>query len=144
MKIPELLAPAGDLERLVTAVNYGADAVYIGGAQFGLRANARNFDAAEMEAGITYAHERDKKVYVTANIFAHDDDIDAMPGFFRRLAEIGADAAIVSDPGVFSLAREAAPGLPLHISTQANTTNSRAVSFWSDLGASRVILAREL
>ena len=144
MKIPELLAPAGNLERLITAINYGADAVYIGGAQFGLRANARNFDDADMEAGITYAHERGKKVYVTANIFAHDDDIDVMPAYFERLARLGADAAIVSDPGVFALAREAAPNLPLHISTQANTTNSRAVSFWSSLGASRVILAREL
>ncbi|MCL2616510.1 MAG: U32 family peptidase [Defluviitaleaceae bacterium] len=144
MKIPELLAPAGDFERLVTAINYGADAVYIGGAQYGLRANAKNFSNHEMEAGLKYAHERGKKVYITANIFAHDNDIDGMAGFFVRLAELGVDAAIVSDPGVFALAREAAPSLPIHISTQANTTNYRAVAFWGGLGASRVILAREL
>ncbi|MCL2852795.1 MAG: U32 family peptidase [Defluviitaleaceae bacterium] len=144
MKIPELLAPAGDLERLITAVNYGADAVYIGGLQYGLRANARNFSDSDMEAGISYAHKRGRKVYVTANIFAHDDDIDGMAPFFEQLYEMGVDAAIVSDPGVFALAREAAPKLPLHISTQANTTNYRAVSFWHGLGASRVILAREL
>ncbi|MCL2617896.1 MAG: U32 family peptidase [Defluviitaleaceae bacterium] len=144
MKLPELLSPAGDLERLITAVNYGADAVYIGGGQYSLRANARNFDTHEMEAGLRYAHERGRKVYVTANIFADDADLDGMAPFFRHLYEMGADAAIVSDPGVFALARAAAPKLPLHISTQANTTNSRAVSFWHEQGAARVILAREL
>ena len=144
MKTPELLAPAGDLERLKTAINYGADAVYVGGAQYGLRANTKNFSEADMESGISFAHRHGKKVYVTANIFAHNEDIDGMADFFRNIYEIGADAAIVSDPGVFSLAREVAPRLPLHISTQANTTNYRAVNFWHTQGASRVILAREL
>ena len=144
MKLPELLAPAGDLEKLITAINYGADAVYMGGAQYGLRAKAKNFNADEMEAGIAYAHKYGKKVYVTANIFAHNEDIDGMGDFFVQLERLGVDAVLISDPGVFTLAREAAPNLEIHISTQANTTNYRAVRFWHDMGATRVVLAREL
>ena len=144
MKKPELLAPAGDFEKLRAAINYGADAVYLGARDFSLRAKAKNFDLEELETAVSYAHKRSVSVYVAANIFARNADLEKLPGFFRALREIGADAAIISDPGVFAVCREAAPGLPIHISTQANTTNSRAVSFWRDLGAARIILAREL
>jgi len=141
---PELLAPAGDLEKLKTAVVYGADAVYIGGQSFGLRARGKNFDAEEMAEGIRFAHERRKRVYVAANIFAHNADIDGMSGFFCDMQKIGADALIISDPGVFGLARETVPDMDIHISTQANNTNYKTVGFWRNLGAKRVVLAREL
>ena len=141
---PELLAPAGDLEKLKTAVIYGADAVYIGGKNFGLRAKSKNFDSSEMAEGIRFAHERQKRVYVTANIFAHNDDIDIMSNFFCDMQMSGADALIISDPGVFALAREVVPDMDIHISTQANNTNYKSVEFWHGLGAKRVVLAREL
>ena len=141
---PELLAPAGDLLKLKAAVTYGADAVYIGGHGFGLRAGSKNFDIDEMAEGIRFAHERQKRVYVTANIFAHNADIDSMPVFFRDVQEMGADALIISDPGVFSLARQTVPDMDIHISTQANNTNFRSAAFWYGLGAKRVVLAREL
>ena len=119
----ELLAPAGNLERLQVALQYGADAVYMAGKKFGLRAFAENFDEDGLVNAVNYAHNLGKKVYVTVNIFANNDDIDALGSYFKYLERIGADAAIVSDLGVLAVARENAPDLPIHISTQANNTN---------------------
>ena len=144
MKKPELLAPAGDLEKLIMAVRYGADAVYVGGRKFGLRAAAGNFELAQMAEGIAYAHKYGAKVYVTVNIFAHNPHLEELPDYLRELREMGADAVLISDPGVFSIARQIVPDLPLHISTQANTTNWASVEFWKNHGAQRVVLAREL
>ena len=141
---PELLAPAGDFEKLQIAIAYGADAVYLSGTSFGLRAKAKNFNESELPAAISYAHERGVRCYITANIFAHNNDIDEMTGYFSALAGIKADAFIISDPGVFALARKEAPEVEIHISTQANTTNYASVKFWQDIKASRIILAREL
>ena len=141
---PELLAPAGTLEKLKFAVHYGADAVYIAGKQYGLRAFAGNFDRDEMAEGVRFAHERNVKVYVTVNVFAHNADFVEMEDYLKELYELGVDAIIVSDPGVIRLAREKVPNLPIHISTQANCTNWSAVQFWKDMGAERVVLAREL
>ncbi|MCL2363040.1 MAG: U32 family peptidase [Defluviitaleaceae bacterium] len=144
MTKPELLAPAGDLEKLKVAIAYGADAVYMGGRALGMRANAKNFSPQEMAEGITYAHAHGKKVYITANIFAHNADFEGMADYFTSLQEMGADALIVSDLGVFSLARSVMPNMELHLSTQANCTNYAAAAFWRNAGAARVILAREL
>ena len=141
---PELLAPAGNMEKLRMALLYGADAVYLGGKIFGLRAFADNFSGEEMKEAVVFAHGLHKKVYVTVNIFAHNADIDALPGYLRSLRDTGADALLISDPGVWSVAREVIPDMPLHVSTQANTTNWAAVRVWEKLGASRVVLAREL
>ncbi len=141
---PELLIPAGSLEVLKTAVIFGADAVYIGGEEFGLRAKAKNFSTQEMEEGIAFAHERGVRVYVTANIFAHNEDLAAAGDYFRELKKIGPDALIISDPGMFTLAKEICPEMELHISTQANNTNYGTYRFWRDLGARRVVSAREL
>ena len=140
----ELLAPAGDLEKLKIAVLYGADAVYIGGETYGLRAKAKNFDLDTMAEGIRFAHERGVKVYVTANIFAHNDDFDGMAEYFKAVEKIGADALIISDLGVFSVAREAVPDMEIHVSTQANNTNYHSAQLWYRLGAKRVVVAREL
>jgi len=140
----ELLAPAGDLEKLKIAVLYGADAVYIGGEAYGLRAKAKNFDIDTMKEGIDFAHSHGVKVYVTANIYAHNADFDGMADYFKEVEKIGADALIISDPGVFSLAREVVPDMEIHISTQANNTNYRSANFWYNLGAKRVVIAREL
>lgn len=144
MNRPELLAPAGDLEKLMMAVRYGADAVYIGGRAFGLRAAAGNFDREEMARGINYAHDNGAKVYITVNIFAHNSHLAELPAYLQELAALGADAILVSDPGVLSIARKTVPQLQVHISTQANTTNWAAVEFWANQGAERVVLAREL
>ncbi|MCD7855548.1 MAG: U32 family peptidase [Clostridiales bacterium] len=144
MKKPEILAPAGDLEKLKIAVNYGADAVYMGGESYSLRAKAKNFSYEDMAEGIRYAHERGVKCYITANIFARNADVDAMGEYFKTVEAMGADAVLVSDPGVFSVARAAAPSLEIHISTQANNTNYMTAEFWKSLGASRIVLAREL
>lgn len=141
---PELLAPAGNAAKLQTALYFGADAAYIGGKNFSLRSFADNFTAQELENAVKYAHSLHKKVYVTANIFAKNADMKALCDYFAFLQEIGADAAIVSDSGVFLAARLSAPHLRLHISTQANLTNKYAVKFWYEQGASRAILAREL
>ncbi|MCL2190311.1 MAG: U32 family peptidase [Defluviitaleaceae bacterium] len=141
---PELLAPAGDLEKLKVAFHYGADAVYIGGNALGMRAAAKNFSPDEMREGIAHAHGLGKKVYITANIFAHNEDFDGMADYFKSLQEMGADALIISDLGVFSLAKAIVPDMELHISTQANCTNYAAAAFWQGAGAKRVILAREL
>ena len=140
----ELLLPAKDLEVLKTAVRYGADAVYIGGEAYGLRAKARNFSPAEMAEGIRYAHERGVKVYVTANILAHNSDLAGAEQYFGQLAEMKPDAILVADPGMFMLAKKACPEIPLHISTQANNTNYETFNFWFNLGAERVVCAREL
>lgn len=119
----ELLAPAGDLEKLKIAVLYGADAVYIGGEAYGLRAKAKNFTAEDMAEGIAFAHAHGVKVYITANIFAHNADFEGMAEYFQAVERMGADALIISDLGVFSVAREAVPNMELHVSTQANNTN---------------------
>ena len=140
----ELLLPAKDLEVLKTAVRYGADAVYIGGEAYGLRAKARNFSAQDMAEGIRYAHERGVKVYVTANILAHNADLKGAEEYFGQLAELKPDAILVADPGMFTLAQKACPEIPLHISTQANNTNYETFNFWFRMGAERVVCAREL
>lgn len=140
----ELLAPAGNLEKLKVAIMYGADAVYIGGEVFSLRAMADNFDKEKMLEGLNFAHKRGKKVYVTVNIFAHNSDLTAMPEYIKQLYDIGVDAVIVSDLGVFSIVREVAPNLEVHISTQANNTNYKTCEFYHKMGAKRIVLAREL
>lgn len=140
----ELLAPAGNLETLKIAVLYGADAVYMGGFQYGLRANAKNFTKEEMIEGIEYAHAHSVKVYVTANIIPHNIHFEGLPEYLMELEKIGVDAIIVADPGVFSVAKEIVPNMPIHISTQANNTNYRSVQFWYNQGAERVVMAREL
>lgn len=144
MKKTELLAPAGDMSKLKTALLYGADAVYLGGKRFGLRSYSGNFSPEEMKEAIDFAHSSGKKVYVTVNIFAHNDDLSGLPQYLEEISAFKADAIIVSDPGVFSIARECVPDLPLHVSTQANTVNWQAVEFWRKIGAERVVLAREL
>ena len=141
---PELLIPAGSLEVLKTAVIYGADAVYIGGDVFSLRAKAKNFTLDEMKEGIDFAHEHGVKVHVTANILAHNDDIDAAREYFKKLNILKPDALIISDPGMLSLAKEECEGIDFHISTQANNTNYMSYKFWYDQGAKRVVSAREL
>lgn len=144
MKKPELLAPAGNLEKLEIAYAYGADAVYIGGEAFSLRAGAGNFSMDEITIGVRLAHCLDKRLYVAANIFAHNRDIDTLPSFLEGLAAIGVDGLIVSDPGVIAVARRIVPELPLHLSTQANCTNKESALFWEKQGMERIILAREL
>ncbi len=141
---PELLAPAGDLTRLKTALRYGADAVYLGGEQFSLRAAAVNFSEEELSEGLLFAHERGKKVYAALNILPHNADLDKMDDFIRRLYALGVDAVIVADLGVMERVRRLAPNLPIHISTQASATNYATVEAYHRLGAERVILAREL
>ncbi len=144
IKKPELLAPGGSLSKLKTAIDYGADAVYVGGEAFSLRTAAENFSAAELAEGIGYAHARGKKVYLTANIIPHNSDIDAFEEYADEIRPLGFDAALVSDPGMFDVLRERVPELPIHISTQANNTNYRSAAMWHKLGASRVVLAREM
>lgn len=140
----ELLVPAGSLEVLKVAVDYGADAVYIGGQAYGLRAKADNFSIDEMKEAAAYAHAKNAKVYVTANIFAHNYDIDGMKTYFEQLKDTGVDAVLVSDPGIFTLAKETMPDMEIHISTQANNTNYLTYNFWYKMGAKRVVTAREL
>ncbi|BDF05217.1 peptidase U32 family protein [[Clostridium] hylemonae] len=141
---PELLIPASSLEVLKTAVIFGADAVYIGGEAFGLRAKAKNFSMDDMREGIRFAHERGVKVYVTANILAHNDDLPGVREYFKELKEIGPDALIIADPAVFEIAGEICPEIERHISTQANNTNYGTYLFWWKQGAKRVVSAREL
>ena len=143
-KKPELLAPAGTMEKLQMALAYGADAAYLGGAQFGLRAFGGNFANEEIRAAVSLAHGVGKKIYVTVNVFPHNDDLVSLPDYLRFLADVEVDAVLVADLGVFMLAREVAPQLPVHISTQANNVNWRTVRAWQELGAERVVLAREL
>ena len=141
---PELLVPASSLEVLKVAVTFGADAVYIGGEAFGLRAKAKNFSMEDMAEGIRFAHEHGVKVYVTANILAHNDDLDGARAYFEELKAIEPDALIISDPGVFMIAKEICPEIEIHISTQANNTNYGTYQFWYAQGAKRVVSAREL
>ncbi|MBO4266628.1 MAG: U32 family peptidase [Lachnospiraceae bacterium] len=144
MKKPELLVPAGSLEVLKTAVRYGADAVYIGGEAFSLRAKAKNFSLEEMDEGIKFAHEHGVRVHVTANIYAHDRDMDEAREYFTELSKLRPDAILIADPGLFMLEREICPEIPVHISTQANNTNYKTFEFWHKLGAERVVCAREM
>ncbi len=144
MKKMELLAPAGDLEKLKVAVDYGADAVYFGGAGFSLRASAGNFTADEMTEGTAYAHDHGAKVYMTINIFAHNEDIEELPGFLDSIAEIDIDAFLVSDPGVMMILKEKRPDAEIHLSTQANTTNYLTAKYWYDHGVKRIVAAREM
>ena len=141
---PELLAPAGTPEKLRMAFAYGADAAYLGGEQFGLRAFGGNFSQDEMRTAVRLAHASEKKIYVTVNVFPHNEDIADLPDYLRFLADAGVDAVLVADLGVFMLCRETVPDLPVHISTQANNVNWRTVDAWHKLGAARVVLAREL
>ncbi len=144
MKLPELLVPASSLEVLKVAVIFGADAVYIGGEAFGLRAKAKNFSPQEMAEGIAFAHEHGVKVYVTANILAHNNDLEGAKAYFRELKEMKPDGLIIADPGMFTLAEQICPEIERHISTQANNTNYETFLFWHRMGASRVVTAREL
>ena len=140
----ELLIPASSLEVLKVAVMFGADAVYIGGEAFGLRAKAKNFSLEEMKEGVEFAHAHDVKVYVTANILAHNKDLDGAREYFEELKQVGMDALIISDPGMFTIAKEVLPDVDIHISTQANNTNYATFNFWYKMGARRVVTAREL
>jgi len=143
-QLPELLAPAGTYEKLVTAVHYGADAVYLGGKQLGLREKAGNFTEALMREGVNYAHKHGVKVYVTVNIIAHNRDLEGLPEYLLSLQKMEVDALIISDPGILVVARKVVPELPIHLSTQANVTNHLAASFWLGQGIVRLNLAREL
>ncbi len=144
MKHPELLIPAGSLQVLKIAVLYGADAVYLGGEAYSLRAKAKNFSYEEMKEGIAFAHAHQVKVYVTANIFAHDADLSHAERYFKELKELKPDAILIADPGMFMIARRICPEIDIHISTQANNTNYETFLFWKQLGATRVVTAREL
>ena len=144
MRKVELLAPAGDLERLKIAFTYGADAVYIGGEIFGMRSAAKNFSKEDMIEGVNFAHERGKQVFVTINIIPRNDDLLQLKDYLLELQEIGVDAVIVSDPGVFTYVKETIPNMEIHISTQASTTNAASAAFWYKQGAKRVVTAREL
>ena len=142
--LPELLAPAGDFEKLTYALAYGADAVYFAGKRFGLRAKSTNFDDEQLKKAIAYTHEKGKKAYITVNVFARNDDIKALPGYLSFLNDLKPDGLLISDPGVFSLAQKYAPDISIHISTQANNVNYASADFWQRLGASRIVLGREL
>ena len=141
---PELLIPASSLEVLKVAVMFGADAVYIGGEAFGLRANAKNFSKEDMIEGIDFAHKHGVKVFVTANILAHNSDLEGVREYMEELKEIKPDALIIADPAIFTIAKEVCPEIEIHISTQANNTNYGTFKFWHGLGAKRVVTAREL
>ena len=140
----ELLAPAGDLERLKTAFIYGADAVYIGGEIFGMRSAAKNFNKEDMAEGVRFAHERGKQVFVTVNIIPRNEEFEQLEAYLKELEEIGVDAVIVSDPGVFRVVKKVVPNMEIHISTQASTTIAASATFWYNQGAKRVVMAREL
>ena len=140
----ELLAPAGDLEKLKIAIDYGADAVYFGGEMFGLRSGARNFTIEEIKEGVAYAHEHGKKIHMTFNIFAHNEDIEEMENYLQKIKDIPIDAFIVSDPGVMMMIRSVIPEAEIHLSTQANMTNYKTATFWQQQGVKRIVLAREL
>ena len=144
MRKPEILAPAGNLEKLKIAIDYGADAVYLGGSKLNLRAFSNNFTNDEMIEGIKYCHDRGRKVYVTLNVFARNFDLNGAGEYIKELESLGVDAVLISDPGLIAIAREVAPNLEIHLSTQANTVNWRAAKFWYDLGVKRIVLAREM
>lgn len=143
-KKPELLAPAGNLEKLKTAINFGADAVYLGGSKLNLRAFADNFDNENLKQGIRYAHERGKKVYLTLNVFPHNDDLSDLEDYLLELRELEIDALLVSDPGIIMTAKEVVPEIELHLSTQANNVNYKSALYWHKQGIKRIVLAREL
>lgn len=143
MRIPELLAPAGNVEKAKIAIAYGADAIYLAGQLYGMRAGAGNFSNEQLKEVIEYAHERNVKVYVTVNIIPHNQHLAGLPSYISSLAKLGVDAIIVADVGVINIAKQAAPDLSLHLSTQANTVNLAAAQFWSDLGIERIVMARE-
>lgn len=140
----ELLAPAGDLDKLKMAILYGADAVYLGGEAFGLRKSSKNFSLEDIKSGVEYAHERGKRIYITLNIVPHDDDLEGLEEYIKYLYDINVDAVIVSDPGMFSIVKRTVPDLQIHISTQASVTNYETIMFWYSLGVRRIVLAREL
>jgi putative protease len=144
LKKPELLAPGGSLEKLKTAIDYGADAVYIGGEAFSLRVTAENFSLEDMKEGLKYAHDRGKKVYLTANIIAHNRDLDKFKEYIKEIRPLGFDAVLIADLGLFDIMREIAPEIPVHISTQANNTNYATANAWHKMGAERVVLGREM
>ena len=144
MEKPELLAPGGSLEKLKIAILYGADAVYVGGEAYSLRVAAENFTFEEMKEGLSFAHERGKKVYLTANIIPHNDDIKDFEKYIEKIAPLGFDAILVADPGMMEIVKEKAPDLPIHISPQANNVNYKSAAFWYKRGAKRVVLAREM
>lgn len=144
MQKMELLAPAGNMDKLKMALLYGADAVYLGGKAFGLRAFSDNFSLEEMDEAVRYAHHMGKKVYVTVNIFPHNADMNGLPSYLTSLRDIGVDAILIADPGIFAMARQLIPEVPIHISTQANVTNWASAKFWHDCGAARVVMAREV
>jgi putative protease len=141
---PELLAPAGNMEKLKMAIIYGADAVYIGGDRYGLRAAAGNFTITEIKEGVRYAHEKGRKLYVTVNIIPHNEDLEGLDEYLKGLQDTGADALIVSDPSIIMTAKEVIPDMELHLSTQASNTNYKSAEFWHSLGIKRIVLAREL
>jgi putative protease len=142
--MPELLAPAGNYEKLVTAVHYGADAVYLGGKLLSLRAKAGNFSDQAMREGVKYGHDHGVKIYVTVNIFAHNDDLEGLEEYLLRLRDMRIDGLIISDPGILAIAHKIVPDIPIHLSTQANVTNHASADFWLQHGAMRLNLAREL
>ncbi|WP_315109932.1 U32 family peptidase [Clostridium intestinale] len=144
MRIPELLAPAGSLEKLKTAIDYGADAVYLGGNKLNLRAFADNFTNEQIKEGVEYAHKRGKKVYMTLNVIPHNGDLYGLEDYLKEIYSLEVDAIIVADPGIIATAREVVPDLEIHLSTQANNTNWRSAKFWYDQGVKRIVLAREL
>ena len=144
MQKPELLAPAGSLEKLKVAVMYGADAIYVGGLKYGLRTGAQNFTLDELTEGINFAHERRKKVYLTLNIIPHNDDLEGLPGYVKQLKGLLLDGIIISDPGIMSIVKDIIPEMEIHLSTQTSTTSYAAVNFWYQQGIRRIILAREL
>ena len=144
MQKPELLAPGGSLEKLKTAIDFGADAVYIGGEAFSLRVAAENFSKEDMEEGLKYAHDRGKKVYLTANIIPHNDDIAEFENFIKEIRPMGFDGILISDFGMFDMMKELAPEIPIHVSTQANNVNWRSALAWYKMGATRVVVAREM
>ncbi|WP_099188167.1 peptidase U32 family protein [Tepidibacter mesophilus] len=144
MQKVELLAPAGDLEKLKMAIEYGADAVYVGGEFFGLRAGAKNFTYEQMQEGVKFVHDRDKKLYVTVNVIPHNEDFKGLNEYLKQLEEIGVDAVIVSDPGVLSVVKTVIPNMEVHLSTQANNTNYMSAKFWYNQGVNRIVTAREL
>ncbi|SHH16661.1 peptidase U32 family protein [Clostridium grantii] len=144
MNKPELLAPAGNLEKLITAIDYGADAVYLGGNRLNLRALANNFEKEDLIEGIEYAHARGKKVYVTLNVFPHNEDLIGLEEYLIELYKLKVDAIIVSDPGIIMTAREVIPEMEIHLSTQANNVNWKSAQFWHNFGVKRIVLAREL
>jgi putative protease len=144
MNKPELLAPAGNLEKLKAAINFGADAVYLGGSKLNLRAAADNFTIEELKEGLEYAHIRGRKVHVTLNVIPHNEDLNGIEDYIRELYEIGVDAVLIADPGIMSIVKEVAPNLEIHLSTQASNLNYKSALFWHKIGIQRIVAAREM